>query len=56
MTAVVLRLILSFIHAVRFIVPQKWRSDWADEWRAEVHYEWNRLERRECLNIITAGR
>src|SRR5215475_8687936 len=56
MTAVVQRLILSFIDAVRFIVPQKWRSDWADEWRAEVHYEWNRLERRGCLNIVTAGR
>ncbi len=48
------RFCLALIALAGLIVPKNKRSEWLDEWSAEVWYEWNRLAQRHRLNALTS--
>jgi predicted permease len=45
--------LLKLIEIVSIIVPRRRRSEWIDEWHAEIWYVWTQLEKRHRLNVMT---
>src|SRR5262245_49323690 len=49
---------LWLIHVIVVIVPRRLRSDWRQEWEAELRYretllaEWDKLDRRAKLDLL----
>lgn len=48
-----LQLLLSLISAVAVMVPRHQRTDWKQEWQAEIIFHWRQLQQRHRLNRKT---